>query len=406
MKCIKNIGLLATPSGVKAKGGASQGDIKKLYGKSVIIDGGIIKDVVDGVPESFSGETIDAENMLVTPGLVDAHTHLVFGSFREHELQLKMRGVPYLDILSKGGGILSTVKETRKATEEELYEKAEKELDEMLISGTTTCEAKSGYGLNLEDELKQMRVVKRLNDTHNMDLVSTQMAAHAVPEEYKNDREKYIKLVTDVIIPETKRLNLAEFADVFCETGVFSVEESRRILLEAKKAGLSIKIHADEIDAIGGSELAGELSATSAEHLIAIDDKGISALKKGGCVACLLPATSFYLGANYAPARKLISAGVPVAVASDFNPGSCPCNSLKLCINLANYNYKMTPEEILTAVTLNAAAAINRADKAGSIEKGKQADVVIWDAPNLDYFCYRFGSAMVKKVIKKGEIVA
>lgn len=405
MKCIKNIGLLATALGNKALFGSGQGDIKKLKGKSVIIDGEYIADVVDSVPESFSGEIIDAQNLLVTPGLVDAHTHLVFGGFREHELQLKMQGVPYLDILARGGGILSTVKATRNSSEQELYEKAKKETDEMLKSGTTTCEAKSGYGLNLKDEIKQMRVVKRLNESSKMDIVSTQMAAHAVPEEYKNDREGYIRLVTDTIIPETKKQNLAEFVDVFCETGVFSVEESRRILLAAKNAGLKVKIHADEIDAIGGSELAGELCAASAEHLIAVDGKGISALKRGGSVACLLPATSFYLGASYAPARKLIQADVPVAIATDFNPGSCPCNSLKLCINLANYNYKMTPEEILTAVTLNAAAAIDRADIIGSIEKGKQADLVIWDAENLDYFCYRFGNPMVKSVIKKGEAV-
>ncbi|MDO5021981.1 MAG: imidazolonepropionase [Eubacteriales bacterium] len=404
MKCIKNIGVLATPKGNKALCGEEQGNVLLLFNKNIIIDNEIIADILDYVPESFSGEIIDAQNSLVTPGLVDAHTHLVFGGFREHELQLKMQGVPYLDILAQGGGILSTVKETRKATEEELYTKARKEALEMLKSGTTTCEAKSGYGLNLQDEIKQMRVAKRLNDTEKIDIVSTQMAAHAVPEEYKNDREGYIKLIIDTIIPETKKQNLAEFVDVFCETGVFSVEETRRILLAAREHGLKLKIHADEIDAIGGSELAGELSATSAEHLIAIEDKGIKALKRGGTVACLLPATSFYLGKNYAPARKLINAGVPVAIATDFNPGSCPCNSLKLCINLANYNYKMTPQEVLTAVTLNAAAAIDRADKIGSIEKGKQADIVIWDAANLDYFCYRFGSPMVKKVIKRGEL--
>ncbi|NLJ64660.1 MAG: imidazolonepropionase [Christensenellaceae bacterium] len=405
MKCITNIGLLATAKGTSPIAGLKQGKISLKKNQSILIQGDTIIDIVDSVPESFSGEIIDAEGCLVTPGLVDSHTHLVFGGWRAHELQLKMQGVDYLEILKAGGGILSTVKETRAASEEELLNKAGKILSEMLKEGITTVEAKSGYGLNLEDELKQMRVVKRLNQVQEVELVSTLMAAHALPNEYLDNKEGYIELIIDTIIPETAKLNLAEFCDVFCETGVFNVEESRRILEAAKEHGMKLKIHADEINAIGASRLAGEIGAISAEHLIAVDYEGLNSLKNGGCIACLLPATSFYLGKPYAPARSMIDIGIPVAIATDFNPGSCPSHSLQFCCNLANYFYKLTPEEILSAVTLNAACALDLGNKIGSIEKGKQADIVIWNAPDLDFLCYRFGSNLAAKVIKKGNIV-
>jgi len=276
----------------------------------------------------------------------------------------------------------------------------------MLAQGTTAAEANSGYGLNLADELKQLRAVKRLNLSHAVDLVPTLMAAHAVPEEYKSDRRAYIDLVIRDIIPAVAGEGLAAFCDVFCESGVFTVDESREILLAGQRAGLKSKIHADEIEAVGGSELAGELGAVSAEHLIAMRDSGIRALKKGGVIACLLPATSFYLGKPYARARDLIAAGVPVAVASDFNPGSCPSHSLQLCMNLASWQYRMQPEEILTAVTLNAAAAIGRAETVGSTEPGKLADLVVWEADSLDYLMYRFGSNLARAVQKRGKVVA
>jgi len=406
MKCITNIGLLATAKGTSPRAGSKQGEINLKKNQSILIQGDTIIDIVDSVPESFSGEIIDAEGCLVTPGLVDSHTHLVFGGWRAHELQLKMQGVDYLEILKAGGGILSTVKETHKASEEELLNKAGKILSEMLKEGITTVEAKSGYGLNLEDELKQMRVVKRLNQVQEVELVSTLMAAHALPNEYLDNKEGYIKLIIDTIIPETAKRNLADFCDVFCETGVFNVEESRRILEAAKEHGMKLKIHADEINAIGASRLAGEIGAISAEHLIAVDDEGLISLKKGGCIACLLPATSFYLNKPYTPARNMIDMGIPVAIATDFNPGSCPSHSLQLCCNLANYFYKLTPKEILSAVTLNAACALDLGNKIGSIEKGKQADIVIWHAPDLDFLCYRFGSNLAAKVIKKGRVVA
>lgn len=401
-----NIGLLATPRGVAARRGAEQGELQLLPGAWVALEGERIAAIGQGQPETAPGDrVIDAGGRLVTPGLVDAHTHLIFGGWRQNELGQKLHGVPYLDILAQGGGILSTVRATHRATEQELAGKAAAVLGEMLAMGVTTCEAKSGYGLTPEEEYKQLRVIRRLNETQPVELVATFMGAHALPEEYKQRREDYIRLLTEEMIPAVAREGLAEFCDVFCEKGVFSAEESRRILEAGIRHGLRPKVHADEIEAIGGSQLAGELGAISAEHLIVCPPEGIAALAAGGTVACCLPATSFYLGAAYAPARDMIAAGVPVAVATDFNPGSCPGSSLQLAMNIACLKYRMTPEEVLTAVTLNAAAAIGRAERIGSIESGKQADLLLWDAPDLDYICYRFGSNLVHTVIKRGRII-
>jgi imidazolonepropionase len=402
---IHNIGMLATPTGMEARRGADQGQIEVLENAWIYIENDEIIAYGNRNQPITLGQKLDAGGRLVTPGLVDAHTHLIFGGWRQNELAMKIRNVPYLDILAAGGGILSTVKATRAATEEELRKKASAALDEMLGFGTTTCEAKSGYGLNLEDELKQLRVIKGLNKSHPMDVVPTFMGAHAVPPEFKNDREGYLDLLCKKLIPDVAKQKLAKFCDVFCETGVFTAAESRRILETAKEYELLPKIHADEIDPIGGSVLAGELGAISAEHLIVCPEDGIRSMAEGGTIACLLPATSFYLNSTYAPARKMIEAGVPVAMASDFNPGSCPCLNLQLVMNLGCLKYRMTPEEVLTAVTLNAAAAIGMADKVGSIERTKQADLVIWDAPDLNYLCYRLGSNLTHQVLKKGVLV-
>ena len=406
---IKNIGMLATAQGQEALKGKAQGSVTLLENAYVTVRDGKIDRVGQAEApkglEDAADQVLDAKGRLVTPGLVDAHTHLVFGGWREHELALKLRGIPYLDILAQGGGILSTVRNTRKATEEELAQKAGEALHTMLQYGTTTCEVKSGYGLSLRDELKQLRAVRRLQASQPVELVSTFMGAHAVPEEYKQDREGYIKLLTEEMIPAVAGEKLAEYCDVFCETGVFTAEESREILEAGKKYGLIPRIHADEIDPIGGSRLAGEIGAVSAEHLIVCPSEGIASLAKGGVIACLLPATSFYLGAAFAPARQMVEAGVPVAVATDFNPGSSPNLSLQLAMNIACLKYRLTPEEVLTAVTLNAAAACGRADKIGTVEAGKQADLVVWDAPNLDYIFYRYGNNLVNTVVKKGVVV-
>ncbi len=405
---LKNIGLLATPTGSAARRGAEQGEITLLKNAYVLVKDGVIAaegsgEVPAGMPEN--AEAVDVKGRLVTPGLVDAHTHLIFGGWRQNELGLKLHGVTYLEILARGGGILSTVRATRAASEEELADKAAKELSAMLRMGVTTCEAKSGYGLDPENEYKQLRAIRRLNETQKVELIPTFLGAHALPEEFKNDREGFLSLLCGEMIPTVAREHLAEFCDVFCETGVFTAQESRRILEAGKKYGLTPKIHADEINPIGGSQLAGEIGAITAEHLIVCPEEGIASMAKGGTIACLLPATSFYLGATFAPARAMIDAGVAVAVATDFNPGSCPSSNLQLAMNIACLKYRLTPEEVLTAVTLNGAAGIRRADRIGSVEVGKQGDLLVWDAPDLDYICYRLGSNLVDTVIKKGEIV-
>lgn len=406
---IKNIGALATPTGNAPKAGELQGAIELIMDSYIVIAGQEILEIGSGeVPPRFvksGAEILDARGALVTPGLVDAHTHLVFGGWREHELADKLRGVSYLDILKRGGGILSTVAATRAATQDELTAKAKAALSEMLALGTTTCEAKSGYGLTPDDEVKQLNVVKRLKGEQPVELVSTFMGAHAVPGEYMDDKEAYISLIIDAMLPYIAERGLAEYCDVFCETAVFSALEAERILSAAQKLGLGAKIHADEIDAIGGSEVAAELGAVSAEHLIAITENGMDMLAHSGAIAVLLPATSFYLGKGYAPARRMIEKGIPVAVASDFNPGSTPNLSLQLAMNIACYKYLLTPEEALTAVTLNAAASIGRSHTVGTLECGKQADILVWNAPNLDMIFYRYGSNQVKNVIKKGKII-
>ena len=403
---LKNIGMLATPLGTAAKKGAEQGQIQILKDAWVLVEDGIIAQVGTGAPPAVEdAQVLDAGGNLVTPGLVDAHTHLIFGGWRQNELGMKLHGKTYLEIQNAGGGIQSSTNATRMATEEELTAKASLALDEMMSFGTTTVEAKSGYGLATEHELKALQVIKNLNDRHAMDIVPTFMGAHLVPKEYKQNRKEYIRLVCEEMMPLVAQQGIAKYNDVFCEADTFDVEEARQILEAGRKYGLRPKIHADEIEAIGGSQLAGEMGAISAEHLIVCPPEGIEALAKGGVIACLLPATSFNLGATFAPACDMVNAGVPVAMATDFNPGSCPCLNMQFVINLGCLKYRLTPEEVLTAVTLNGAAAIDMADKVGSVEPGKQGDLVIWDAPDLDYICYRFGSNLVKSVIKAGRVV-
>ncbi len=402
---INNIGMLATPSGNSPRKGNDQKDVITIENASIGIKDGVVAYVGTSPCSEDAKTVIDAKKCLVTPGLVDAHTHLVFGGFREYEIPLKLSGATYLEILAAGGGILSTVKNTREASKDELYEKASSFLDDMLKHGTTTVEAKSGYGLNLETELKQLEVVKLLNEKHNVDLVSTFMGAHAIPSEYKDKKEDFIKLLCEEIIPKVGTLKLAEFCDIFCETGIFTAEDSEVILKVAQRYGMRSKIHADEINPIGGSSLAGNIKAISAEHLIEADRAGMESMARGGTIAVLLPATSFYLAKNFAKAKEMISLNIPVAIASDFNPGSSPSFNVQFVMNLGYLKYGLTPEEVLTAVTINAACAVGRGDTVGTIEVGKQADIIIWDAPNLNYIFYRFGNNLVDKVIKKGQLV-
>ena len=406
---VKNIGVLQTPVGSYSHKGKAQGENLKLQDAAVLIEDGVITAITSEgqLPcnEEEADTVVDAEGKLVTPGLVEGHTHLVFGGYRQNEIPLKLKGAGYLDILRAGGGIMDTVRKTREASFEELYEKTEGFLDEMMGLGVTTCEAKSGYGLELETEVKLLEVLKKLNEDHPMDVVSTFMPAHAVEEQWKGKEEEFIKLCCEMM-PVIKEKGLAEFIDIFTEDSVFNVEQSKVYLEKAKELGFDLKIHADEIKAIGGSVLAGQMKATSAEHLIVIDDVGMKSLSEGGTTAMCLPATSFYLGATFAPVRRMIDEyEIPVAIASDFNPGSCPSLNLQFVMNLGYLKYRMTPEEILTAVTINPACAINRGDKVGTLEVGKQGDLVIWDAPNMEMLCYRFGSNLALQTIKKGNLV-
>lgn len=404
---IKNIGCLQTPMGCYSHKSSKQGKNLKLQNAAVAVADGIIKEITENgkIPEGEFNEVIDAEGKLVTPGFVDGHTHLVFGGYRQNEIPMKLAGASYLDILNAGGGILDTVRKTRTASFEELYEKSSEFLDEMLALGVTTCEAKSGYGLDMENELKMLEVIKDLNEKHLMDVVPTFMGAHAVPPEYKGRADEYIDMMCNEVIPEVKKRGLAEFCDVFCEDSVFDAAQSRKYMEAAQKNGFDLKIHADEIEDIGGSKLAGEMKAVSAEHLIAAGEEGMDSMADGGTTAMLLPATSFYLGKPYAPAKRMIEKGIPVAIASDFNPGSCPSLNLQFAVNLGVLKYKMTPEEVLTAVTINPACAIGRGHIIGTIEEGKQADIVIWNAPDFEMLCYRFGSNLAHKIIKKGELI-
>lgn len=410
---IHNIGLLATLQGPnRARCGDEMSEVGYISQAAIAISAGKIvavgpeEEVLKQVKNNTVKQKMDAKGCFVTPGLVDPHTHLVHGGSRENELDLKLKGVPYLDILARGGGILSTVRATRSASEDELYHKAKKSLDTMLLYGATTVEAKSGYGLTLEDELKQLRVTKRLQENHTVDLVSTFMGAHAVPVEYKGQGKEYIRLIINKMLPEVKRQGLAEFCDVFCEDGVFSVEESREILLAARELGFGLKIHADEIEPLGGAELAGELDTISAEHLLAATDEGLASMAEAGVIGVCLPATSFNLRAKqHAQARKMIELGVPIALSTDYNPGSSPTESPQIVMTMGCLNLGMTPEEVLTAMTINAAYAIGRGDVVGSIEVGKQADIVLFDAKNLAYLPYHFGINHVDTVVKRGEVV-
>ena len=306
--------------------------------------------------------------------------------------------------MRNGGGILITVRATRKATKEELFQKAKATLDRMLCFGVTTVESKSGYGLTLEEEIKQLEVNQELDNRHPIDIVSTFMGAHAIPEEHKSNPKEYVNDILKML-PIIKEKKLAEFCDIFCEDEVFSVEDSRKILTAAKKEGYLLKIHADEIVSLGGAELAGEIGTLSAEHLMAVSDEGIKSLKENNIIANILPATSFNLGKAYAPVRKMINEGVRVAISSYYNPGSCPTENIQLVMQICSSQLKLTPLEIFKAVTLNAAMAVNRANEIGSLEKGKKADFVIYNTQNLNYIFYNFGINHVQDVYKNGKCV-
>lgn len=350
---------------------------------------------------------IDGSGLIGLPGFVDSHTHLPFAGTREEEFMLRLKGHSYQQLAEKGLGIQTTVKATRQASPEELLSLCLSRLDSMLLLGTTTVEAKSGYGLNLVDEIKQLETLQEAKKLHPIDIVSTFMGAHEIPGEYRARKNEYIDLLIHKILPEVKAKNLAEFFDVFCEKGVFSLEETRKLVRAAKKAEFKVKIHADELSPLGGAELAAEEGATSAEHLINITKEGIQALAQSATVATLLPGVPFFLMMEKkAPARKLIDEGATVALATDFNPGSSMTESMLFILQLAVFTMKMSIEEAINAATFNASYALDRNEEVGSLEVGKKMDLLLCNIPNYFFLVYHLGINPIKYTIKNGKIVA
>lgn len=407
---IINASEIVTPLGSKASFGKEMGNLNIIKNGAVVIRNGIIEKV--GTTEEILNaynekdfQVIDAGGKAILPGFVDSHTHFVFGGYRAEEFSWRLSGVSYMEIMNRGGGIVNSVRGTRDASEEELYNLGKERLNSMLSFGVTTVEGKSGYGLDLEAELKQLKVMDKLNEEHPVDICKTFLGAHAVPDEYKGRTQEYINFMLEEVLPKVAKENLADFCDVFCEKGVFSVEESREILLKAKELGMKLKLHADEIVQLGGAELAAELGAVSADHLLHASDKGIEDMAKAGVVSTLLPTTAFCLKEPYARGRFMIDKGCAVALATDFNPGSGFTNSIPLMFALATIYMNMSIEEAITAMTLNGAAAIGRADSIGSIEEGKKADLVILKYPSYKFLPYHTGVNIVEKTIKDGVVV-
>ena len=407
---IKNASELVTCRGFEAKQGKEMNELHIINGGAVIIEEGIIKalgkteEILGSVDEN-NYEVFDASGKTVMPGFVDSHTHFVFGGYRAEEFSWRLRGDSYMDIMNRGGGIINSVKGTMAASKEELIELGKHRLNSMISFGVTTVEGKSGYGLDYETEIKQLEVMEELDSIHPLDIVKTFLGAHAVPKEYKGKEDEFIDFIIDKVLPVVKERKLAEFCDIFCEQNVFSVEQSRKLLSKAKEMGMKLKIHADEIVRLGGAELAAELGAVSADHLLQASDEGLRAMAESKVVATLLPGTAFSLKEEFARARYMIDNGCAVALATDFNPGSCFTESIPLIISLATLHMNMTPEETITALTINGAAALDRASEIGSIDVGKKGDVVIHEFPSYKFLPYHIGVSTVEKVIKNGIMV-
>lgn len=402
---------VVTPIGFSARCGKEMGELCIIDNATIEVTDGIISYVGPSRGESRDGYYqrywhYNARGKCLLPGFVDSHTHFVFGGERAEEFSWRLKGESYMSIMERGGGIVSTVKATRECNFIQLRSKAESFLKQMSAMGVTTVEGKSGYGLNKDTELLQLKVMRSLNnDEHKrVDIVSTFLGAHAVPEEYRGRTDEYIDFIIRDVLPCVAKGEVAEFCDVFCEQGVFSVEQSRRLLQAAKEYGLGLKLHADEIVPLGGAELAAELSAVSADHLLHASDEGIRAMRDAGTVATLLPLTAFALKENYARGREMIDAGCAVALATDLNPGSCFSGSIPLTFALACIYMQLTIEEAITALTLNGAAALNRADSIGSIEVGKKGDFVVLNTDNYHFLPYYVGMNCVNTTIKEGVI--
>lgn len=398
--------------GTPARGPAQEACVRSWRTGALLVKDGLIeavgeeKEIISLASLEEVHQEVDCAGMCLIPGLVDPHTHMCFAGDREEEFKERLSGVPYLEILAKGGGILSTVRGVREASEEELLKETLARAWRALSLGTTTLEMKSGYGLEVQSELKMLRVIRRLSIETPLDVIPTFLGAHAVAEEYRGNPRGYLELLLEEMLPEAASQGIARFCDVFCEQGVFSVEESWRILDRASQLGLGLKIHADEVHDTGGAALAAQLGATSAEHLLAASDEGLRAMARAGVVAVLLPGTALSLRQPYARAREMIDMGVPIALATDCNPGSCYSESMPLVFALAVLGMGMSVEEALVGATLNAAHGIGMAARVGSLDEGKQADFLLLDGSSPAVLAYRLGaSSCIQAVYKRGEQV-
>lgn len=404
---ISNLTSLATNTGKEAKGGKAMGQILELHNPWVLLRGGKIHRIgqEELLLEAPDAEILDGTGKTLLPGFIDPHTHLVFGGTREEEFSMRLRGESYMAIMEKGGGIKYSVRKTHEADFSELQDAGRKTLLSMAAMGITTVEAKSGYGLDKETELKQLRVAKALAEEGPLEVVSTFMGAHDIPLEYKGRDRAFLDFLMEEVLPTVVEEKLAEFGDIFTEKNVFTVEDSRVYLEKMRDMGLKLKIHADEINDLGGAALAAELSLTSADHLLKANDEGLRQMKEKGVIPVLLPLTAFSLKESFARAREMIDMGLPVAMGTDFNPGSCYSFSIPLMLALGSLYMGMSPEEALTAVTLNSAAALDRAHRLGTIEVGKDADLILIDAPSYRFLTYHFGMNLVTTTIKRGKII-
>lgn len=406
---IRNASQVVTCSGFEAKKGAAMSDVGVIEDGAVAVSGGLIthvgptEEVMKQIDASEYLE-VDASGRALLPGFVDSHTHFVFGGYREEEFSWRMKGDSYMSIMERGGGIVNTMNATRQASYDDLFGDAYDRLDMMMDMGVTTVEGKSGYGLDLATELIQLRIMKELNDEHPLDVVSTFLGAHAVPPEFAGRTDAYVDYIIEEVLPHIREEHSVTFCDVFCEQGVFSIEQSERLLNAARTHRFKLKLHADEIVSFGGAELAARLKAVSADHLLHISDNGIKRLARSGTIATLLPLTAFSLNEPYAPGRQMIDAGCAVALASDLNPGSCFSCSIPLLFALACIQMKLSPEEALTALTINGAAALGRAKKIGSIDVGKKADMILLKFPSYKFLPYHVGMNLVDTVIKDGVL--
>lgn len=406
---IRNAAELVTCRGAAPKKGAEMADIGLIKNGGVLIHDDVIFAV--GTTEELdkladdSYEIVDATGKTVMPGFVDSHTHFIFGGYRAEEFGWRLKGDTYMSIMQRGGGINATVVPTKEATVEQLVEVGRERLNRMLEFGVTTVEGKSGYGMDCDTEIKQLRAMKELDRTHPVDVVTTFLGPHSVLPQWKGREREFIDYLLTEVMPKVKEENLAEFADIFCEKNVFEIEDSEYYLTKAKEMGFKLKVHADEIVSLGGAELASRTGSVSADHLLKASDEGIKQMAQSGVISTLLPATAFCLKEPFAPARKMIEAGCAVALASDLNPGSCFTNNIPLLVALGCIHMGMSIEEVITALTINGAAAVGRADTIGSIEKGKKADIIMLKYPSIHFMPYHTAINLVETVIKNGETV-